>query len=124
MNKKKLTRVPVNFEEALDILFKALEPDDIEYFKNYGSDNTHFGLALWCRNNWFLWEPKTELVEWFRNNLGLGHADDMSSILMESLSRKVNGKDIDLAGQVNFYRGHWATEGIDPLTLERVENKS
>lgn len=117
--KYELDKVPPTFGEALASLVKSLEPEDRAHLKSNGADHTHFGGGLWLRNNWSLWDPETPLAKWFRENLGLGHADDMSGILMESLARIVKGQPIELEKQAEEYRQFWRRQGVDPLTLEQ-----
>jgi hypothetical protein len=69
----------------------------------------HFGHGMRLRNELGLW-GKNELTEWF-NSIGITHADDMSGIIYTSLHRKLNGKPIDLEGQVKFYQDYWKKMG-------------
>jgi hypothetical protein len=113
--------VPSDLDQALDVLDKSLDDNDIEYIMEHAEpDGMHFGIGMWLRNNWSLWQPETNLAQWFRQNLGLGHADDMSGIILDSLWRRVRGEPIDLDGQVKFYKDYWKKQKIDPLTQEHI----
>jgi len=70
----------------------------------------HHGFGTWVRNTLGLWEDGPP-VKYF-NDLGIYHADDMSSIIFTSLWRKYHDVDINLDDQVRKYRDHW--EKYDP----------
>lgn len=65
----------------------------------------HFGLGMWMRNNWGFWKD-LDLAKWF-NKKGVFHPDDMSGVVLTSYWRCLNGKRIDLAGQVKVYQDYW-----------------
>jgi len=67
----------------------------------------HFGAGLSIRNNWELWAGTSKLSKYFRD-LGIYHPDDMSSIILISLHRKLNGVEIDLDSQIRYYKEFWA----------------
>jgi len=112
--------VPSNLDQALEIIENGLSQEDIEFIKSHESHEAHFSLGMWLRNNWSLWQEETNLAQWFRKTLGLGHADDMSGIILDSLWRKIRGEPINLDEQVQYYKDYWKEQGIDPLTQERI----
>ena len=59
------------------------------------------------RNGWKLWAGTSKISKFFRD-LGVHHPDDMSSIILTSLHRKLNKKPIQLEEQVRYYRDYWA----------------
>lgn len=113
-----LDKVPSNLQDAVDLLVGGLDADEIAHIK-YGDEDAHdehFKMGKWLRNNWDLWEPDMPLPRWFRSNVGLGHADDMSSIILQALWCKIRGEHFDLEGIVNEYKKHWRDQGVDPLS--------
>ena len=72
--------------------------------------NAHHGIGQWLRNTLGLWFDGP-CVPWF-NQIGIYHADDMSSIILISTHRKLNNKDIELKKQVEYYRNYW--EEVNP----------
>jgi len=75
---------------------------------------SHMGRGMWMRNTLGLWadcqkEPAEErcpLVKWF-NKRGIYHPDDMSSIILTSWHRVLNGKKKKIKNQVEYYREYW-----------------
>jgi hypothetical protein len=68
----------------------------------------HHGLGASIRNNWGLW-PGSALKSDFETR-GIHHPDDMSSILLVSLHRKINGRLVNLDIQVRHYQNYWARQ--------------
>jgi hypothetical protein len=66
----------------------------------------HFGAGLSMRNGWKLWKGKNSLARYF-HSIGIFHPDDMSSIILTSFHRRLNGKNIELASQVRYYQDYW-----------------
>ncbi len=99
---------PINLDECLDQLEKMIDKD--EFLKN----NTvvyHHTAGRHIRNEWGLWDEKSELHKWFKS-IGIWHADDMSGIIFDSLKRKLKGEDIKLDEQVENYKEFWKKSGI------------
>lgn len=104
--------IPTNLNECfieLDTVF-ATSPVDLKIFKNAKEDTAiariHHGLGRWIRNNWGLWTKDTKLYNTF-NEMQLWHADDMSSIILTSYHRYINGVEINLKEQVDYYINYW-----------------
>lgn len=98
--------VPRNLDECLSQLetFQGV----YEWSKMNERDalcDAHHGIGRWIRNCWNLWTGG-ELVNYF-NDMGIAHPDDMSSIILMSLHRKMNGRDICLGDQVEHYIQFW-----------------
>jgi hypothetical protein len=60
----------------------------------------------WMRNNWGLWGG-SRLAKHF-NEMGIFHADDISAIIIMSFHCRLNGRDIGLEEQLEFYKSWWA----------------
>lgn len=90
----------------------------------------HFGLGMWMRNNWGLWQ-EGPLAKYF-NELGIYHPDDMSGIIMESYIAKLRGEGYDIDGAISAYHRYWQqvkepNNFIDPNTsglVTLVDSKS
>lgn len=106
---KKLEPVPTNLEECFAALEKKLSKEDLEKMRK-GTERDlsahHFGLGAGMRNAWGLWGA-SPLARYF-NGLGIHHADDMSSIILTSFWRHLNGQPIELEKQVAFFGRYWA----------------
>ncbi len=100
--------IPESLEDSFLELDKMLSRKFIERFKAGGRDvviDQHFGLGLWIRNNWGLWGG-SRLAQHFRA-LGIFHPDDMSSIILESYHRRLNGRPVELEQQIRKYQEYW-----------------
>uniref|UniRef100_A0A6M3IXA9 DUF6794 domain-containing protein n=1 Tax=viral metagenome TaxID=1070528 RepID=A0A6M3IXA9_9ZZZZ len=96
-------------ETILDAIIEILKANDREIFKNGDPVEFHHSAGRSIRNNWGLWDPESHLHKEF-NSIGIFHADDMSGIILETAHRILNGKPIDLIGQVNGYKEYWKDE--------------
>jgi len=110
-------RIPPNLDSALVELDHMLSPALIAEFR---ADSTapvtyHFGLGMWLRNNWGLWQNST-LAKYF-HCLGIFHPDDMSGIVLTSYWRRLNGRPLDLERQVAGYQEYWLRNGADSTTV-------
>ncbi len=82
--------------------------------------NSHFGLGLWLRNNWGLWSGSRLYV--FLNQKGLNHPDDMSSVILTSYHRHINGERIRLTRQVRYYKEYWKKSNSQKEFIARTFN--
>ena len=103
-------KTPTNIEECYKSLDEMLPDSTIIQFKSMNEGEAvsavHFGLGMWIRNNWGLWESSK--LSQYLVELGLNHPDDMSSVILTSYHRKLNGKEIKLIDQIEFYKSYWA----------------
>ena len=104
---------PQTFEEALTSI-ESNVPDDVKTLIREGKfAQLHFTLGMYVRNNLGLWDKTSPLSTYFRS-IGIGHADDMSSIIFESLGRKMRNEPLDVPTQVKYYRDYWRENNQDP----------
>lgn len=110
---EKIYSMPRNINECflvLDEIFSESK-EDFEWFKSASDSDAvsglHNGLGRWIRNTWGLWSKDTELYS-VLNNMGLWHADDMSSIIITSYHKKITGKKLALKEQVQYYNDYWS----------------
>ncbi len=100
---------PKDVEEAVKHLIATLEPDFLDKARRTSEEEfaglQQMELGLWMRNNWGLWEG-SHLRDYF-NKLGIHHPDDMSSILLCSLWRKLNNIPIKLQDQIQCWKDWW-----------------
>ena len=110
--------IPKNVDEAIFHLSFTWSKDQQMAFKNKPEDKAvaeqHFFAGLDMRNNWRLWN-NSRLAEYFKSE-GVYHPDDMSAIILCSFHRNLNRKEIDLEGQLQYYREYW--EFIDQQYTE------
>lgn len=108
------TVIPKDLDEALSILRALGDPEDLKIWaaenEKEATNSLHFNLGMSLRNEWGLWHNSI-LAKWFQTQ-GIHHADDMSGIILTSLHRVLNGKDIQLVKQVKHYQDFWKKEGF------------
>ena len=94
--------IPANVADCFKQLDKLLSYTERKEFTKNREEEViglyHMGLGLWMRNNWGLWGG-SRLSHYF-NEMGLTHPDDMSSVIITSYHRHLNGKDIKLQEQL------------------------
>lgn len=119
--------IPNNLNDALTYLSCTWSKNDKDSFKiqpeQEAVTSLHFGTGLGIRNGWELWKGKNDLVEFF-NSIGIFHPDDMSSIILTSFHRHLNGKDILLEEQVKYYQDYWENAKTKRLTVENEQRKT
>lgn len=101
---------PKDVEDAIEFLDYKWNDSDKQKFKETDEKSAtvmlHFGIGMSMRNNWNLWTGDSQLSKYFKS-IGIFHPDDMSSIILTSLHRRLNNKDIDLQGQIKYYKSYW-----------------
>lgn len=101
---------PRNLREAVAFFEQHWSSKDKEAFRKAPEETAtldlHFSTGMWIRNEWIHGKRAPELVRYFAS-LDIHHPDDMSSIILTSLHRKLNGKAIDLDEQVKSYLAYW-----------------
>jgi len=118
-------KVPSTLEEAVQMLYDALEPADIAEIKKHNSGDVHHGFGTFLRNTWSLWES-TPLTRNIKERFKIfGHGDDISGIIMHMLWEKVIGRPPWLGEHaveelVEGYKTHWRNQGIDPVTGQKL----
>jgi hypothetical protein len=111
--------IPNDLKAAVKLLKTLMDKNDLELFKTNTEEKAcaiaHHTIGRWIRNYWSLWwhpdnnggEEKPAIVQFFQNR-GIEHPDDMSGIIICSFHRYLNGKPLDLDGQVadtiEFYK--------------------
>ena len=98
--------IPPNINECMSQLDSILVDSVKSEFKNFSyfsvASKCHTGLGEYMRNRWGLWH-KSVLAEYFRD-MGVRYADDMSTIILNSYHRYLNGKEIQLDEQLKSYK--------------------
>jgi hypothetical protein len=103
-------KTPKNLDEAILYFQQKWAKDDMEKFKNESEEYAvaELGLApgMWIRNNWVYGNRNRALKKYF-DSLGIRQPDDISSIILTSLHRTLNQKDIQLDKQVRQCQAYW-----------------
>jgi hypothetical protein len=106
--------IPKNLDECYAQLNAQLKPADIKKLKE-GSESDlaqyHMGLGMYMRNTWGLWGG-SELAQSLRK-MGIRHPDDMSGVILTSYWRKLNGRPVDLDGQIAESERYWRQAQIE-----------
>lgn len=110
-NKYGADYIPVDLNDALDY-FDCLWSEESQIsFKNQEEKQAvgriHLETGMAIRNSWGFWRGDTEIAKYF-HNLGINHPDDMSGIVLTSMHRRLNNKDLALQEQIDYYKAYWA----------------
>jgi hypothetical protein len=110
MGQKEERMIPKTLDECFEELSKS---EGLEKFKDMPEEHIigayHHGLGTWMRNEWGLWDEKSDLHKHFKA-MGLFHADDMSGLILLSFHRKVNEKELKTEEQIENYKQYWRRE--------------
>ena len=116
--------IPLDLEDALNYLEYRTNDEVKSEFMNIEEKEViaaaHFSWGMYLRNNWWLWSGMSGISLYFKE-LGIFHADDMSSIILTSYHRRLNGKEINLDEQVRKYIEYW--KGSEKKELEKGESE-
>lgn len=104
------TENPTNLDEAVAALMKMLPHDQLKLFKSWDYEeaqaSAHHSVGRKIRNEWELWFD-SPLSEWFRKELRVTHADDMSGMIFDALWCDLNGTPRRTAELFAKYQEHW-----------------
>jgi len=118
--------VPTDLNDAVNFLICVWSDTSKVAFKtepeNDAVSELHFGTGLYMRNNWGLWEGKNSLFRFFKTK-GIFHPDDMSSIILTSFHRTLNGVDIKLDQQVSEYKEYWRAVQIENSNQKEIDRQ-
>lgn len=93
------TALPKNLDEAIAYFEQNWTKQELTHFKNQPEQDAvidlHFGTGLWIRNTWVRGNRDTALTNYF-HTFGINDPDDISSVILTSLHRKLNHKSIRL----------------------------
>lgn len=106
-------------EKSLD----SLELKTISELKKNAEPNFHFGMPLAYRNQYLKKPEDSTLVKYFQS-LEISHVDDMSSIVFNSLLKRINKQPIELNNQISNIKKYWTKIKTRELinTLRGIKN--
>jgi len=124
IDSSKINPQPRDLEEAITF-FKTIWNDSIkDEFKNKTENDAvgdcHFGVGMWIRNQWLRGDRNPAFSKFFKD-LGVHDMDEISSIVMIALHRRLNGKDIGLDSMVYKYK---IREKLESERYERIRLES
>lgn len=103
-------KLPQNLDEAVLYFQQQWTRAELDNFKNKPERDAvielHRSTGMWIRNNWVRSGRDTALRNYFKA-LGMYAPDDISSIILTSLHRTLNKKEIELDKQVATYKAYW-----------------
>lgn len=108
-------RVPTNLTECVNFIVSALEKHEIEDIctNKVGAIDVHMTFGMYLRNAWSLWDKEMPLNQWFRQNLTIGHADDISQIILEAVVARVKGVKYNPFESISEIHSHWQRYGCN-----------
>ena len=97
-----LKDVPSNLKEAMEKLEKELSPEDRKMLENIKEEDSvmfHFGFGMGLRNGWGL-RQSSKIAIYLRSR-GIINPDDMSSVIIVSFIRYLQGKEWEQIGRAH-----------------------
>ncbi len=80
------------------------------------------------RNSFSLWSLKRDNIKLYTEfaEIGIIHADDMSTIIIEKLKAKINNDSYDLNGRLLKIWGHWKEYDVKmlPTYIKEANNST
>lgn len=121
----KIEEPPKTLNEAIEKLFSSLSERDIESIEINGFSTYHFSVGTKIRNIWQLWEKNSPIKKDLAIRFGLSHGDDCSGLIFAGAWARLKKLDLEkeLEKTANSYKEHWLNRGIDPLTMEIIDNE-
>lgn len=116
-----LETLPFSHEQAVTLLMKAPWDDsERRAMLQGGLVGLHHNFGEHLRNTWHLWEPTSPLARHYQKVHGIGHADDMSSLIILDLLARMRGEPFNLRYHVDRYRKFWLDQRIDPASQREM----
>ncbi len=114
--------IPKTLEDAVAWIMKRFKDSDLQRILNTENVefNSNFGMGM--RNTWGLWFEVSPLRKHFQERFGLGHADDISSIISNAIWSKIHGVPYDPSDDVESFKRHWERYSCDPMTGETIKH--
>ena len=111
---------PLTHEQAVRLLLDA-EWNGAERLAllNASISALQQGMGQAIQEYWGLGNRTWPLSLHYQRRFGLGHADDMSQLILANFKAALKDDSFCLDNEVNWLRKHWMDQGVDPLTLER-----
>ncbi|MEL7023278.1 MAG: DUF6794 domain-containing protein [Pseudomonadota bacterium] len=106
--------IPTTMEEAfaaLDAMLSEQDKEQIRSDEECEMIRLHFGLGMWMRNNWGLWQGSA-LADLLTEK-GIHHPDDMSGVILASYWRYLNDLPIELTAQAERIQRTYETGVIE-----------
>lgn len=100
--RKSVTVIPYDLRSsvyALTVILLRLRESDKAYLFNQSSPQMfattiHDNIGRSIRNAWGLWEEESQLRNYFKENYGIDHADDISGVISMCTWQELNNKEM------------------------------
>lgn len=106
--------MPHTFEEAVDFVCDVINK------KTVTQPGFHFTGGMSIRNGLDLWNKSGELNKHMVERFGLCHADDLGALITNAAHARKNGKRYNPEEDVEKFKKHWISYGLDPATMEKI----
>lgn len=107
--KEEEIKIPSTLAEAHEELERLLPKEELAKIDAMKSEDEmieyHFGPGMGMRNSWGLWGDS--LLAKHMHSLGFTHADDMSSVILETFWCKRHGEEFRIKERANYYKAFW-----------------
>ncbi len=115
---------PRNLEEAHQQLESLLSKEELGRIDAMKSEKEmvdyHLSVGLAIRNNWGLWGGSPLAMHLWQ--LGFEHAEDMSSVILQTFWCKRHRRDFRLEDRADYYRAYWKAAAEPPASARDPED--
>jgi hypothetical protein len=118
---------PSTLEDAVNTLERSLTKEEHAMLLKIPewAGRSHFGFGMAMRNGWNLWGVQPDVPKVLHDNLknrfGLGHADDMSDMILQMFEARMKGDYFSPEDFAHLRRKWWKDQNMDPLTALPME---
>ncbi|MGD9713961.1 MAG: DUF6794 domain-containing protein [Thermomicrobiales bacterium] len=114
--------LPFTHEQAVTMLTEApWTEQERKLICDGGLVFLHHGFGGQIRDYWHLWEPTTPLSRHYQQKFGLGHADDMSTLIIEDMVARLRGERYAMDIRVQRIKKYWLNQNVDPLYMKEIQ---
>jgi hypothetical protein len=121
--------IPSTLAEAHEELERQISKEELANIDAMKTEDEmtqyHFESGMGMRNSWGLWGDSPLAMH--MRSLGFTHADDMSSVILETFWCKRHGKDLRLKERAEYYKAYWkehrwpGDDVVDPADKSAVD---
>ena len=110
--------VPSTVEDAVDRLIAGMNDEELLSVRDGTSDSPtalHHFAGRTLRNQWSLWSEDSPLLRDAVFTYRIGHADDISSLILNWTFAKARGEEFDPIASCKTYHEHWERCGTTSI---------
>ena len=122
--------MPMNFQQSFPLthdhavrylMGNDWDPAEKRELSRASADRLLHGFSKAFRQHWHLDEITSPFRRYYMRHFGVGHPEDISRLVVEDFLCRWQRRDFDMGRRLEELRQKWIQQGIDPITLEKVQ---